>query len=95
MHRPDNDNESTSGSDTIIAFGGPEADGHPNEPIPSNQARLTALMREIKDLHQWVEAGGGQPAESLDHIEWELQNLSHTSATTFLNPNTYCNPLER
>ena len=22
------------------------------------------------------EAGDGQPAESLDHIEWELQNLS-------------------
>ena len=44
---PDNDNESTSGSDTAIAFGESEADGHPNEVIPSNQAKLTALVREI------------------------------------------------
>ena len=35
-------------------------------------------MREINDLHQWVEAGEGQPAESLDCIERELQNLSLT-----------------
>ena len=60
---PDNDNESTSGSDTTIAFGGSEAGGHPNELIPRNQAKLTALMREIHNLHQWVEGGEGQPAE--------------------------------
>ena len=47
-----NDNESTSGSDTTIVLGGSEADGHPNELIPSNQAKLTALMTEINDLHQ-------------------------------------------
>ena len=35
-------------------------------------------MRELHDLHQWVEAGEGQPAEGLDCIEWELQNLSLT-----------------
>ena len=40
------DNESTSGSDTTVALGGPEADGHPDEPTPSNQAKLMALMRE-------------------------------------------------
>ena len=74
--RPDNDNESTSCSDTTIALGASETDGHPDELIPSNQARLTALMREINDLHEWVEAGDGQPAESLDCIEWELQNLT-------------------
>ena len=72
----DNDNESTSGSDTTIALGEPEVEGHPHELIPSNQAKLTALMREINDLHQQVEAGEGQPAESLDHIEWELQTLT-------------------
>ena len=49
---PDNDNESTSGSDTTTAFGGSEADGHPSKLIPSNQAKLTALMREIHNLHQ-------------------------------------------
>ena len=49
---PDNDNESTSGSDTTVAFVGSEADGHSSKLIPSNQARLTALMRELHDLHQ-------------------------------------------
>ena len=39
----DNDNESTSGSDTTIALGGPEAEGHCNELIPSNQVKLKAL----------------------------------------------------
>ena len=75
---PDSDNESTSGTDTTIVFGGSEADGHPNELIPSNQTNVTALMREINDLHQWVEAREGQPAKCLDHIEWELQNISLT-----------------
>ena len=42
----DNDNESTSGSDTTIALGGSEADGHPDELTPSNQAKLTALAWE-------------------------------------------------
>ena len=36
---PDNNNEGTSGSDTTVAFGGSEADGHPNEHIPSNEAK--------------------------------------------------------
>ena len=43
---------------------------------PAIRPKLTALTREINDLCQWVEAREGQPAESLDHIEWELQNLS-------------------
>ena len=50
----DNDKESTSGSDTTIAFRGSEEDDHPSELIPSNQAKLTAVMREIHDLHQQV-----------------------------------------
>ena len=49
---------------------------HPNNHIYSNQAKLTALTREINDLCQQVEAGEGQPAEGLDHIEQELQNHS-------------------
>ena len=49
---PDNDNDSTSGSDTTIAIGGSEADGHPSKLIPSNQAMLTALTREIHNLYQ-------------------------------------------
>ena len=48
----ENDNESTSGSDTTVALGGPEAEGHPNDLKHNNQATLLALMREINDLHQ-------------------------------------------
>ena len=44
--------------------------------IHSNQAKLMALTRGINDLHHQVVAGEGQPAESMDHIEQELQNLS-------------------
>ena len=72
----DNDNESISGSDTTAALGVLEAEGNPDGLLPSSQAKLTALTRKINELHQWVEAGEGQPAESLDHIEWKLQNLS-------------------
>ena len=72
----DNDNDSISGLDATVALGGLEAEDNTNELLPSNQAKLTALKREINDLHQWVEAREGQPAESLDHIEGELQNLS-------------------
>ena len=74
----DNNDESIIGWDTTIALGGSEAEGHLNELIPSNQAKLTALTREINDLCQWVETGEGQPTESLDSIEQELQNLSLT-----------------
>ena len=35
-----------------VALGEPEAEDFPSELIPSNQAKLTALMREINDLHQ-------------------------------------------
>ena len=55
----DNDNESTSGSDTTVVLEEPEAEGHPDKLIPSNQAKLTALTREINDLCQWVEAREG------------------------------------
>ena len=72
----DNDNESISGLVTTVALGGMEAEGNCDECIPSNQAKLTALTREINELCQWIEAGEGQPAEILDCIEWGLQNLS-------------------
>ena len=85
----DNVNESTSGSDTTVAFGGSEAHSHPDELIPSNQAKLTVLTREINDLHQWLGTREGKPAERLDHIEQELQNLSHISAAASVSPNIY------
>ena len=66
----DNDNDSISGSDATVAFGGLEAEKmSTNELLSGNQAKLMALTREINDLCQWVEVREGQPAESLDHIE--------------------------
>ena len=44
----DIDNDSTNSSD---ALGGPEAVGHPEDPVYDNQDRLTALTREINNLH--------------------------------------------
>ena len=71
----DIDNEYTHGSDATVALGGPEAEGHADDPIYSNQDKLTALKREINDLCQLVEAGEEQIAESLHCIECKLQNL--------------------
>ena len=48
----DNDNESISDSDTAVALGGLEAEDNPDELLPSNQAKLIALTREIKELCQ-------------------------------------------
>ena len=75
---PDNDNESTNSWDTTFASGGSETDGHLCNLLPRSQANLTILTKEINSLPQWVEAREGQPAEGLDHIERELQNLSLT-----------------
>ena len=72
----DIDNENTHSSDATVALGGPEAEVHPEDPVYNHHDKLTALTREINNLHQWVEAGEGQPAETLDGIECELQNLS-------------------
>ena len=72
----DIDSDSNHNSVTTVALGGPEAVGHPEDPVYNDQDRLTALTREIHDLHQRVAAGKGQPAETLDHIQHELQNLS-------------------
>ena len=74
----DINNDSTNSSDTRVALGGPEGVGHPEDPVYNDQDRLTALTTEINDLHQRVAAGEGQPAETLDHIQHELQNLPIT-----------------
>ena len=70
------DNDSTNSSDATVALKDPEAIGHPKDPAYENQDRLTALTREINNLHQRVAAGEGQPADTLDCIQQELQNLS-------------------
>ena len=89
----DIDNESNHSSDATAALGGPEAEGHPKDPVYSNHNKLTVLTREINDLCQWVEAGEGQPVESLDHIGCELQNL--LTALHPLPPPHKLNPLEK
>ena len=72
----DINNDSTHSSEATIALGGPDTIGHPEDPVYNNEDRLTALIREITNLHQRVAGGEGQPAETLDHIQHELQNLS-------------------
>ena len=66
-------------------------DSHPvgtdcfEDPEYSNPTELTALTRELDDLHQQVLAGEGQPMETLNHIECKLQKLSimlHPPAAT-------------
>ena len=71
----DINNDSIHSSDTTVAPGGPEAVGHTEDLVYDSQDRLTALMREITHLCQRVAAREGQPAETLDHIWCELQNL--------------------
>ena len=36
----------------LLPWEDPDAEGHPNELIPSNQAKLSALMWELNDLDQ-------------------------------------------
>ena len=48
----ENNNENISGLDTTVALGGLRGEGNPSELIPSNQAKLTALTREINELCQ-------------------------------------------
>ena len=71
----DIDNESPHSSDGTVILGGPEALGHPEDPVYDNQEKLTALTREINDLHQRVVAREGQPVKTLKCIQHELQNL--------------------
>ena len=56
----DIDNESAHSLDATVALGGLEAEGYPEDPVYSNHDILTALTREINDLHQQVEAGERQ-----------------------------------
>ena len=72
----DINNSSTHSSDITVVLGDPDAVGHTEDPTCDSQDRLTTLTREINDLHQRVAMEEGQPTETLDHIQQELQNLS-------------------
>ena len=41
-----------------------------------NHTNLATLTQELDDLHHRVQAGEGQPTETLHHIECKLQRLS-------------------
>ena len=74
-------NESTNSSETMIDLRASEVDGCLGNLLPNSQADLNILAREIHTLQQHIEAGEGQPAEGLDHVdclELELQTLSLT-----------------
>ena len=47
---PKNENESTNSSDTTLAFGGSEADGHLSDLLSSSHADLSVLTGEINSL---------------------------------------------
>ena len=47
---PGNDNENTKSLDTMLAFGGSEADDHLSDLLHSSQTNLTILTREINSL---------------------------------------------
>ena len=49
---------------------------HFEDPEHDTPTKLTALTREIDDLHRQVQAGEGQPMETLNCIEHELLRLS-------------------
>ena len=74
----DINNDITHTSDATVALRDPEAVEQPEDPAYENQGKLTALTREINDLCQRVAAKEGQPVETLDHIQQELQILSIT-----------------
>ena len=56
----------------------------------NNPMKLVALTREVDDLYQQVQAGDGQPMETVNHIECELQRLSIS-----LKPPAPTDPLEK
>ena len=91
----DNNNESISGLDAIVALGGLEAEDNPDGLLPSNQPKLTALTKEWNELHQWV---GGQRRTTSQkprpHRMRATKSLSSTSTTTAPNANT-CGALQR
>ena len=95
---PDNDTKSTNGLDTMIAFRKSDVDGYLCDLLPNSQENLDILTREINSLWQWVEAGEGQLAEGLDHIDWlegELHRISHKhSGNNWLQPQHLQNQLE-
>ena len=86
---PDSNNESTSGSDTTIDFGGSEADGHPSNIIPNKQSQVNSTY----ERNTWFTSMGRSWRRLTSrkfgpHRTGAAKSLSYASATTLLNPNT-------
>ena len=80
----DSDNDRISGLDATVALGGLETEDKTNELLPSNQAKLMALMREINELCQWLEAREGQASRKFGlYRKRATTPLSHISTTTY------------
>ena len=92
---PSDNNESINRSNTMLAFGGSEADGHLGNILPSSQANITILTREINSLQQWVKDREGQPVEGLDCIELELQYLPLSLRSQSTSTPAPTEPLEK
>ena len=88
------DNESTNNSESVIVFGGSEADSHLSHLPPNSQADLHILTREIHSLLQCIEAREGQPVEGLDHIDCLEQELWTLSLTLSMQPTSTATPRE-
>ena len=75
-----NDDENTSGLNTTVALGGSEAEGHPDELIPSNQAKLAALMSFSP-----MSTGQRRPTSRKFGLyrKGATKSLPHTTTTTF------------
>ena len=76
----DRDNNMTREKQTVIVTNGevtqdfhPEVSDHFEDLEHDNPTRLTAITRELDDLHHRIQAEEGQPMEALNHIEQELQ----------------------
>ena len=81
----------------MIDFRGPEADGHLGNLPPNSQAYLHIFAREMYSLQQCIEAREGHPAEGLegiDHQEQELQTFSLTLCTLLTSTPTPTEPFE-
>ena len=88
------DNASTDSSETTIALGGWEADGHLSDLLPNSQADLNILTREIHSLWQCIDTREGQSVGGLDHIDCLEQVLWTLSLTTRTQPTSTPTPTE-
>ena len=75
-------------SETMIPFGGLEADGCISNLSLNSQPDLHILAREIHSLQQHTETREGQPSEGLNHIDCLEQELRTLSLILSMQPSS-------